>query len=461
MRHSISRQHLMSKVHARYVGRAKSHGRRGRRYLVEMIVVLAIIAVVAALIVPNVIGRPDQARVTVADDRSRRSRPRSRCTGSTTAVYPTTAQGLAALVDQAARARRRRPNWAPGGYLEQVPADPWGQPYVYRSPGRTAAGSRPDVARQGRQAGRRGPDADLVGQAALMRRAPRSRPDPGRDAGGAGDHRRDGGRGRARDGRAGAAASAETEARRLADATPARRRRGDGDRSAGGAGLGCARLPLSCAGTERRLAGGRRAPAFAGGTRLPRGLRLLADRGASAAIRSARSGGAPFVARLSGGERRWTIAYRRAVVTAAGARRMTRAHDRRRASGFSLIEALVALAGVAIAAWGYPRDRGARRFDPRPRTARGGAVGRGKPPGRTRSRPSDAAAARARRDARADVAGDDDRAAERDPDLRRSPFRSAAGEAAPLVTLAASSMRGRRRHEPPPATAPDRLGVDL
>jgi len=89
--------------------------------LIEMMVVLVIIAVVAALIVPNVIGRPDEARVTVARTDLR----------AINRNYPTTDQGLAALV----RAPSDAVNWASGGYLTELPTDPWGNPYLYEVPG--------------------------------------------------------------------------------------------------------------------------------------------------------------------------------------------------------------------------------------------------------------------------------------------------------------------------------------
>ena len=102
--------------------------------LIEMMVVLVIIALVAAMVVPNVIGRPDEARVAVA-------RTDIRAIGSALELYrldnrgyPTTGQGLAALAERPT-APPQPPNWADGGYLDAVPSDPWGNPYVYRSPG--------------------------------------------------------------------------------------------------------------------------------------------------------------------------------------------------------------------------------------------------------------------------------------------------------------------------------------
>ncbi|MFT6531921.1 MAG: general secretion pathway protein G [Limimaricola cinnabarinus] len=104
--------------------------------LIEMMVVLVIIALVAAMIVPNVIGRPDEARVAVA-------RTDIRAIGSALELYrldnrtyPTSSQGLDALVKEPV-APPQPPNWAAGGYLGAVPVDPWGNAYTYRSPGDT------------------------------------------------------------------------------------------------------------------------------------------------------------------------------------------------------------------------------------------------------------------------------------------------------------------------------------
>ncbi|MEO6300017.1 MAG: type II secretion system major pseudopilin GspG [Paracoccaceae bacterium] len=105
--------------------------------LIEMMVVLVIIAIIAALIVPNVIGRPDEARVTVAKSDIRTLSASLELYRLDARVYPTTEQGLDALV--------HRPDlapvpdtWAEGGYLGNLPQDPWGNPYIYVSPGQSA-----------------------------------------------------------------------------------------------------------------------------------------------------------------------------------------------------------------------------------------------------------------------------------------------------------------------------------
>jgi general secretion pathway protein G len=107
--------------------------------LIEMIVVLAIIALVAALIVPNVIGRPDQARVTVANTDLRTISAALKMYRLDNGDYPTSEQGLAALSQRPTRGPNPV-NWSPSGYLEQVPVDPWGRPYNYFSPGKNGSG---------------------------------------------------------------------------------------------------------------------------------------------------------------------------------------------------------------------------------------------------------------------------------------------------------------------------------
>ena len=101
--------------------------------LVEMIVVLVIIALIAALIVPNVINRPDQARVTTATTDLRTIGAALKMYRLDNGDYPTSQQGLKALAE--------KPSVPPvpaaypaEAYLPQVPVDPWGNAYVYEAP---------------------------------------------------------------------------------------------------------------------------------------------------------------------------------------------------------------------------------------------------------------------------------------------------------------------------------------
>lgn len=128
--------------------------------LIEMMVVLVIIAIVAALIVPNVIGRPDEARVTVARTDVRTIAASLEMYRLDNRSYPAGNQGLEALVSRPV-SPPAPPNWAESGYLAQVPVDPWGQPYVYRMPGED--GSAYDLISLGAdgQPGGEGVDADI------------------------------------------------------------------------------------------------------------------------------------------------------------------------------------------------------------------------------------------------------------------------------------------------------------
>lgn len=128
--------------------------------LVEMIVVMAIIALVAVMIVPNVIGRPDQARVTVAKTDLRTTGAALRMYRLDNGDYPTTEQGLKALVEKPTSAPVPS-NWNAEGYLPELPQDPWGRPYIYRSPGRAGGFDLMSYGKDGKVGGE-GLDADLT-----------------------------------------------------------------------------------------------------------------------------------------------------------------------------------------------------------------------------------------------------------------------------------------------------------
>jgi general secretion pathway protein G len=102
--------------------------------LIEMMIVLVIIGIVAALVVPNVIGRPDEARVAVATADLKTIGASLEMYRLDNRTYPTAAQGLQALTTMPTDPPLPA-NWVSGGYLPTLPTDPWGNAYVYLMPG--------------------------------------------------------------------------------------------------------------------------------------------------------------------------------------------------------------------------------------------------------------------------------------------------------------------------------------
>ena len=100
--------------------------------LIELMVVLVIIGVLAALIVPNVLDRADDARVTAARTDVNNLMQALKLYKLDNQRYPTTEQSLQALVAKPT-VGTTPPNWKP--YLDKLPNDPWGRPYQYASPG--------------------------------------------------------------------------------------------------------------------------------------------------------------------------------------------------------------------------------------------------------------------------------------------------------------------------------------
>ena len=107
------------------------HGRRGFT-LIELLVVLVIIGVLGALIVPNLFSSLDDARSTAARTDIKTLVESLKRYKIDNLRYPSTEQGLDALVRRPA-ANPVPPNWKP--YLDKLPADPWGRPYQYLNPG--------------------------------------------------------------------------------------------------------------------------------------------------------------------------------------------------------------------------------------------------------------------------------------------------------------------------------------
>ena len=102
--------------------------------LIEIMVVIAIIGILATLIVPRIMGRPDEARVTAAKHDIGTLNQALKLYRLDIGRYPTTEQGLSALVTRPS-AEPVPQNWKTGGYLDSLPNDPWGHPYQYANPG--------------------------------------------------------------------------------------------------------------------------------------------------------------------------------------------------------------------------------------------------------------------------------------------------------------------------------------
>jgi general secretion pathway protein G len=102
--------------------------------LIEIMVVIVILGILAALVVPRVLDRPDEARAIAAKNDIAAMMQALKLYRLDNQRYPTAEQGLAALVARPTLAPVP-PNWKPNGYLERLPKDPWGHPYQYLNPG--------------------------------------------------------------------------------------------------------------------------------------------------------------------------------------------------------------------------------------------------------------------------------------------------------------------------------------
>lgn len=102
--------------------------------LIEVMIVVVILGVLAAYIVPKIMGRPDEARIVAAKHGIASIKQALAMYRLDNLRYPTTEQGLQALVLRPTIAPAA-PNWKNNGYLERLPSDPWGKPYQYLQPG--------------------------------------------------------------------------------------------------------------------------------------------------------------------------------------------------------------------------------------------------------------------------------------------------------------------------------------
>lgn len=98
--------------------------------LIELMIVVMILGLLATMVMPKVLSKPDKARQTKAAVDIRSIQSALALFKTDTGRFPTTAEGLQALVTNPGLK-----GYDPDGYLERVPTDPWGKPYIYLSPG--------------------------------------------------------------------------------------------------------------------------------------------------------------------------------------------------------------------------------------------------------------------------------------------------------------------------------------
>lgn len=106
--------------------------------LIEIIVVVVILAILATIVVPRVMERPDEARVVKAKQDIRALEAALNLYKLDNFNYPSTEQGLEALIRKPTTPPEP-PNWKGNGYVDRLPKDPWGNDYQYLSPGQHGA----------------------------------------------------------------------------------------------------------------------------------------------------------------------------------------------------------------------------------------------------------------------------------------------------------------------------------
>lgn len=102
--------------------------------LIEVLVVVAILGILAAIVVPRILDRPDEAKRVAAKTDVGAIVQALKLYRLDNGFYPSTDQGLAALV-QRPTSEPAPANWKSGGYLERLPKDPWGSDYQFLNPG--------------------------------------------------------------------------------------------------------------------------------------------------------------------------------------------------------------------------------------------------------------------------------------------------------------------------------------
>ena len=140
--------------------RRRKMNRRGFT-LIEVLVVVVILGILATLVVPRIMERPEQARRMKAIIQIKNFETALKLFKLDNGFYPSTEQGLEALIQKPTTGKIPQ-NWREGGYLEggRVPLDPWGNPYIYLCPGLHSDFDIISYGRDGMEGGE-GYDADI------------------------------------------------------------------------------------------------------------------------------------------------------------------------------------------------------------------------------------------------------------------------------------------------------------
>ena len=138
----------------------KALKRRRGFTLVEIMVVVIILGLLAALVVPRVLGQGEEARRTAAQVQLKEIEQALDLFHLDNGFFPTTDQGIGALVSKPGGGPEPR-QYRAGGYLKKMPADPWGRPYLYRCPGEHGDYDILSTGPDGKEGGT-GKDADIT-----------------------------------------------------------------------------------------------------------------------------------------------------------------------------------------------------------------------------------------------------------------------------------------------------------
>ncbi len=134
-------------------------GKRTGFTLIEIMVVIVILGILAGLIIPRIMSEPEKARVVKAKMQIQNLCLALKKFKMDNGFYPSTEQGLEALVKKPTTGRIPR-HYPPHGYISKVPLDPWGNPYIYICPGEHADFEIISYGADGKQGGT-GFDADI------------------------------------------------------------------------------------------------------------------------------------------------------------------------------------------------------------------------------------------------------------------------------------------------------------